>query len=448
MINSLVNKYDVPVPRYTSYPAMPHWQTEQFSIAGWKEQVKTGYQKSGAEGISLYIHLPYCESLCTYCGCNTRITVNHAVEMPYIEALLKEWQLYIDTIGHMPTIREIHLGGGTPTFFSPENLQYLIQSILKKARVHPDHNFSLEGHPGNTTREHLKALREEGFSRVSYGVQDFDIKVQKAINRVQSFEEVAQVTEWSRELGYDSVNFDLIYGLPFQTADSIRDTMQKVARLLPDRIAFYSYAHVPWFKPGQRAYSESDLPKGEEKRQLNDLGRAELLKLGYADIGMDHFALPTDSLFLSMQVGKLHRNFMGYTEQHSNFLIGLGSSSISDSSLGYAQNVKGVEQYIGKVEAGEIPVFKGHKMTFEQQRIKALILDIICNRWITQQQVNELPEERMVQFEAMLGEGLIEKEWDDYRVSEMGTQFLRNICAVFDPNFKPAEKQKVFSQAV
>lgn len=447
-LKDLIAKFDVPVPRYTSYPAMPHWQTDQFSVTSWKKQVKEGFSKSGAEGISLYIHLPYCESLCTYCGCNTRITVNHAVEMPYIESLLKEWQLYIDLLGQKPMIREIHLGGGTPTFFTPENLQYLIRSLLKKARIHPDHCFSFEGHPRNTTYEHLKALNEVGFTRVSYGVQDFDLKVQKAINRIQTYEEVAQVTQWSRELGYDSVNFDLIYGLPFQTRASIANTMEKVASLLPDRIAFYSYAHVPWFKPGQRAYSDADLPKGEEKRQLNDLGRKELLKLGYADIGMDHFALPTDSLFLSQQMGKMHRNFMGYTEQNSKFLIGLGASAISDSSLGYAQNAKVVEQYMEQVKAGQFPVFKGHRMCNKQQQTKELVLDIICNRWITFDQVNKLTEERYDMFQEMLEEGLIKKEWNDYRVSELGTQFLRNICSVFDPNFKGNTEKKVFSQAV
>ena len=447
-IKDLITKYDKPVPRYTSYPAMPHWQTEQFSVAGWKEQVVSGFHAAGEEGISLYIHLPYCESLCTYCGCNTRITVNHKVELPYIEALFKEWQLYTDLLGRKPLIREIHLGGGTPTFFAPENLQYLVKSLLNQAEVHPDHCFSFEGHPRNTTYEHLKALSEVGFTRVSYGVQDFDLKVQRAINRIQTYEQVEQVTRWSRELGYDSVNFDLIYGLPFQSLDSVRDTMEQVATLMPDRIAFYSYAHVPWFKPGQRAYSEADLPKGDEKRQLNEAGRQELLSLGYADIGMDHFALPTDSLFMSMKLGKLHRNFMGYTEQNSRLLIGLGASAISDSSLGYAQNAKVVEQYMEQVNAGAFPVFKGHSMSRQQQETRELVLDIICNRWITFEQVDGLPEERYAVFQEMLEEGLLTRKWNDYRVSALGTQFLRNICAIFDPNFEAEGKKKVFSQSV
>ncbi len=447
-IKDLITKYDKPVPRYTSYPAMPHWQTGQFSVADWKEQVVSGFHTAGEEGISLYIHLPYCESLCTYCGCNTRITVNHEVELPYIECLLKEWQLYIDLLGRKPLIREIHLGGGTPTFFAPENLQYLVKSLLDQAEEHPDHCFSFEGHPRNTTYAHLKALSEVGFTRVSYGVQDFDLNVQRAINRIQTYEQVEQVTRWSRQLGYDSVNFDLIYGLPFQTLASVRDTMEKVARLMPDRIAFYSYAHVPWFKPGQRAYSETDLPKGDKKRQLNEAGREELLSLGYADIGMDHFALPTDSLFLSMKLGKLHRNFMGYTEQNSQFLIGLGASAISDSSLGYAQNAKVVEQYIEQVNAGAFPVFIGHSMSRQQQETRELVQDIICNRWITFKQVDNLPEERFTVFQEMLEEGLLTREWNDYRVSTLGTQFLRNICAIFDPIFEAEGKKKVFSQSV
>ena len=448
MADALVKKYDVPVPRYTSYPAMPDWQLEDFNEAAWRRQIREGFAMSGEEGISMYIHLPYCESLCTYCGCNTRITINHAVELPYIKALLSEWKLYLAEFGEKPVLRELHLGGGTPTFFSPQNLRLLISNILETVTVHPDHSFSLEGHPGNTTFEHLKSLYKLGFRRVSFGIQDFDLKVQKAINRLQSYEQVEQVTQWARQLGYDSINYDLIYGLPFQTEASILHTVNLVSQLVPDRIAFYSYAHVPWFKPGQRAYSEKDLPKGDEKRALNDLGRAELQVLGYADIGMDHFALPTDSLNVAMQLGKLHRNFMGYTEQAGSFLVGLGASSISDSGLGYAQNVKVVEQYMELVNQGTLPVFKGHNMTETEQDTRHLILDIICNRWVSKQQVNALPEERQFQFIEMLEEGLLEEEWGDYRVTQLGTQYLRNICSVFDPYFGTERAKPTFSKAV
>ncbi len=445
---ALIKKYDKPVPRYTSFPAMPNWRTEDFVAGDWAKEVRNGFSATNEDGISLYIHLPYCESLCTYCGCNTRITVNHAVELPYIHALLSEWKLYLKALGNKPVIREIHLGGGTPTFFSPENLEFLIRSILKTAELHPEHAFSLEGHPGNTTHGHLKSLYNVGFRRVSYGIQDFDFKVQKAINRIQSYEEVKRVTDWARKIGYESVNFDLIYGLPFQTEDSIRNTVSRVSELMPDRIAYYSYAHVPWFKPGQRAYSEKDLPQGEAKRRLNTLGKEELLKLGYRDIGMDHFALPADALYLAMQSGQLHRNFMGYTEHNSSFMIGLGTSAISDLGTAYGQNVKTVENYIDLVEAGQLPVFKGHIMSEFEQETRSLILDIICNRWMTSNDVEGLPEDRKLIFEEMISEGLISVEWNDFKVTEKGVQFLRNICAVFDPNFGTQTGKKVFSQAV
>ncbi|GAB5526855.1 MAG: oxygen-independent coproporphyrinogen III oxidase [Roseivirga sp.] len=445
---ALVKKYDKPVPRYTSFPAMPNWRTDDFVAGDWAKEVRNGFRATNEDGISLYIHLPYCESLCTYCGCNTRITVNHAVELPYIHALLAEWKLYLKALGSKPVIREIHLGGGTPTFFSPENLEFLIKSILKTAELHPEHAFSLEGHPGNTTHGHLESLYHVGFRRVSYGIQDFDFKVQKAINRIQSYEEVKRVTDWARQIGYDSVNFDLIYGLPFQTEDSIRNTISRVAELMPDRIAYYSYAHVPWFKPGQRAYSEKDLPQGEAKRRLNALGKKELLSLGYRDIGMDHFALATDALFLAMQSGQLHRNFMGYTEHNSSFMIGLGTSAISDLGTAYGQNVKTVENYIDLVEAGQLPVFKGHIMSEFEQETRSLILDIICNRWMTSSDVERLPEDRKLIFEEMISEGLINVEWNDFKVTEKGVQFLRNICSVFDPNFGAQTGKKVFSQAV
>lgn len=444
----LVKKYDKPVPRYTSFPAMPHWRTEDFVTQDWPKQVKAGFQATNEEGISLYIHLPYCESLCTYCGCNTRITVNHAVELPYIHALLAEWKLYLKALGSQPVIREIHLGGGTPTFFSPQNLEFLIRSILKTADLHPDHALSLEGHPGNTSYDHLLSLYRVGFRRVSYGIQDFDLKVQRAINRIQTYEEVKRVTDWARNIGYESVNFDLIYGLPFQTEESILKTVNHVAELMPDRIAYYSYAHVPWFKPGQRAYSENDLPKGEAKRRLNALGRDELLKLGYKDIGMDHFALSGDALYLAMQSGQLHRNFMGYTEHNSSFMIGLGTSAISDLGIAYGQNVKTVENYIDLVDSGQLPVFKGHVMSVFEQGTRAQILGIICNRWMSEADVAGLPEDRILVFQEMISEGLVTSEWNGFKVSDKGVQFLRNICAVFDPNFENQASKKLFSQAV
>ena len=394
MENNLISKYNVQAPRYTSYPTVPYWENN-LSKDQWKLEVKKSFDKTNAtEGISLYIHLPYCQSLCTYCGCTTRITVNHAVEIPYIQAIHKEWSLYVDLFGAKPRIKEIHLGGGTPTFFSPDNLKDLIEGILAKAEVCENYEFSFEAHPNNTTYEHMKVLRDLGFSRLSLGIQDFDPKVQEIVNRIQTFLNVEKVTKQARELGYKSINFDLIYGLPLQKKSSVVNTITKVKALMPDRIALYSYAHVPWVKPGQRKFTEMDLPKDDEKRELYETGRAMLEEAGYVEIGMDHFALKTDSLYKTAQLKKLHRNFMGYTHNYTEFMLGLGVSSISDTWNAFAQNVKVVEEYLELVNKSEIPIFKGHLLTKEDLVLRRHILNIMCKfetTWIdTEDQTADL----------------------------------------------------------
>ncbi|WP_286757150.1 oxygen-independent coproporphyrinogen III oxidase [Roseivirga sp. UBA838] len=443
---SLLRKYDVPVPRYTSYPTVPDWNTEVFQIEDYRERLLQAFASYKEDGLSLYIHLPFCESLCTYCGCNTRITVNHAVEKPYIEGLLKEWSMYLHILPDRPILKELHLGGGTPTFFSPEHLKLLLEALLKTVVLHPDFEFSFEGHPANTTYAHLKVLRELGFSRVSFGIQDFDPKVQLAINRLQSFEQVCDVTRWSRELGYGSVNFDLIYGLPFQTRKSIEHTIEKVAELMPDRIAFYSYAHVPWKRPGQRAYSEKDLPSAYEKQQLNQFGHRQLLALGYELVGMDHFALPEDELLKAMKNGRLHRNFMGYTTNPGKLLMGLGVSSISDIHLAYAQNVKSVEGYLSQLNAGKLPLFKGHLMTSDDLNIKSKILQVACQKSFKE---DALPKQSKKLLDELMADGLLVSKGEGYEISQSGNQFLRNVCALFDPHYhSTTKKERVFSQSV
>lgn len=261
--HSLTQKYDIPCPRYTSYPTVPYWDEPGFSLTKWKEEVKkTFYATNLQTGISLYIHLPFCEQLCTYCACNKRITVNHQVEAPYIKTLLKEWHMYLDLFGEKPVISELHLGGGTPTFFSASNLELLIGTIFANAIV-PEHpEYSLEVHPNYTTEEQLKVLHNLGFWRMSAGIQDFAPKVQFLINRRQTFEQTEKVFTAARNVGYDSINADIIYGLPGQTFESVENTIELMSRLTPDRVAFYSYAHVPWKSKGQRRYSEEDLPLG------------------------------------------------------------------------------------------------------------------------------------------------------------------------------------------
>ncbi|MPT34435.1 MAG: oxygen-independent coproporphyrinogen III oxidase, partial [Flavobacterium sp.] len=380
MAISLVQKYNVPGPRYTSYPTVPYWDDSQFSVAAWRDTYIRSFRESNtSEGISLYIHLPFCESLCTFCGCHKRITKRHDVEYTYIQAVLKEWALYCDTFPETPNIREIHLGGGTPTFFSPENLELLINGILSRSNRMDNYEFSFEGHPNNTTRAHLVKLYELGFRRVSFGVQDYSPVVQKAIHREQPFHNVAKVTFWAKEIGYTSISHDLVFGLPFQKLEDVIDTIEKTKSLAPHRLSFYSYAHVPWIKgTGQRGFKDEDVPKDQKKRQLYEVGKMMLEKNGFHEIGMDHFAIEEDSMYTAFYKGKLHRNFMGYTSSKTQLMIGLGMSSISDSWYAFAQNEKTLEDYYARLEQNELAVFKGHILTDEDLIIRRHILNLMC----------------------------------------------------------------------
>ncbi|WP_316833336.1 oxygen-independent coproporphyrinogen III oxidase [Pedobacter nutrimenti] len=449
----LADKYNVAVPRYTSYPTVPYWEAESFNTDRWREAVQTSFRESNtAEGISLYIHLPFCESLCTYCGCNTRITRNHKVEVPYIEAVLKEWALYLKCFDGKPVIRELHLGGGTPTFFSPEHLKILINGLLEYASVHERAEFSFEAHPGNTTKAHLNTLYRLGFKRLSLGIQDFDPKVQLMINRIQSYQDVERATVEARSAGYRSVNYDLIYGLPFQSLEGLVDTMDSVLKLRPDRIAFYSYAHVPWVRPGQRRYTEQDLPSADLKSKLYETGREMLKAGGYTEIGMDHFTLQTDSLFTAEKNGRLHRNFMGYTDQYSRLMIGLGVSSISDTWTGFAQNVKKVEDYLELVNSGEIPVFKGHMLSAEDLVLRQHILNIMCKgatSWSSAELQHVSLWEGLQRMQELEADGLVEIAEQSLRVTPLGKRFLRNICMTLDARlWRNQSATQLFSMAV
>lgn len=451
---SLIQKYNVPGPRYTSYPTVPYWEEDLFSVEQWKKTFVDSFSESNAsEGISLYIHLPFCESMCTFCGCNKRITKNHEVENPYIEALLKEWNLYCDLFPTQPIIKEIHLGGGTPTFFSAPNLKTLIQGIFERATKANEHEFSFEGHPNNTTRAHLQILFDLGFRRVSFGVQDYAEKVQTAIHRIQPFHNVAKVTFWAKEIGYTSIGHDLIFGLPFQTLDNVMDTIDKTKSLQPDRLAFYSYAHVPWIKGnGQRGFNGVDLPKDDEKRKLYEAGKKRLALNKYHEIGMDHFALETDSMYDSFTNGKLHRNFMGYTSSKTQLMIGLGVSSISDSWYSFAQNEKTIEEYYNKLNQNKLPIFRGHILTNEDLVIRKHILNLMCQfetSWEKEQEFFiELPQ-IIPQLHEMEIDGLIVISSKKIVVTEKGKPFVRNICMAFDLRLKRNAPQiELFSMTI
>ncbi|MGJ1431236.1 oxygen-independent coproporphyrinogen III oxidase [Sphingobacterium spiritivorum] len=449
-IEHLIRKYNVAAPRYTSYPTVPFWENDRFNTPDWENRVKQTYVSSGANGISIYIHLPFCEDLCTYCGCNTRITKNHKVEEPYITAVLKEWDMYKQIIGDTTLkISEIHLGGGTPTFFQPANLERLITGILEGNSCAEDASFSFEAHPANTTEKHLETLYGLGFRRLSLGIQDFDAKVQFVINRLQTVEDVERVVAQARAIGYTSINFDLIYGLPFQTENTITQTIDKALEMRPDRISFYSYAHVPWIKPGQRRFTEMDLPEGENKLRLYNLGKQMIRKEGYEDVGMDHFARPDDELFLASREGRLHRNFMGYADRYTPLMIGLGVSSISDAWTGFAQNVKTVEEYHQLIAEEKLPVVKGHLLTEEDEILRRYILHMMCRGEMEFEKDFKLNTPIKERLEPMFLDGLLTMGADNVCITETGKSFLRNICMAFDERLQQSKEQnRLFSQAI
>jgi oxygen-independent coproporphyrinogen-3 oxidase len=449
----LIKKYNQPVPRYTSYPTVPFWH-EHIEAEEWAEKFSRQFVLENVQnGISIYIHLPFCESLCTYCGCNKKITANHSVEEPYLQAIEKEWKLYRNLMQQTPVIRELHLGGGTPTFFSPLNLHRLIKTVLKNSIVHPMHEFSIEGHPNNTTAEHLKVLASIGFRRISYGVQDMDPEVQQVINRIQPFNHVQRATEEARKAGFSSVNFDLIYGLPLQTVVGLETTFNQVLSLKPDRIAFYSYAHVPWTSKMQRLFNELQLPNAEEKMQLYLKGKELLLSSGYQDIGMDHFALPHDELFFAKTKGNLHRNFMGYTTQNSSFLAGLGVSAISDSGNAFAQNEKKLHDYYHSIHAGRLAVKKGYFLNREDSAFRKYIQDIACkgNTSFHPKDLPLLETYCFPQLSVLKKDELVDYNNSGASLTEQGHYFIRNVCSAFDLNLqrgKGNERQGLFSKAI
>ncbi|MDR6513897.1 oxygen-independent coproporphyrinogen III oxidase [Chryseobacterium camelliae] len=452
-MNSLIDKYNIPGPRYTSYPTVPYWDESSFSPQQWEETVIRSFRESNAgEGISIYIHLPFCEALCTFCACHKRITKQHSVEVPYLESVLKEWKLYLDLFDEKPKLKELHLGGGTPTFFSPKNLKTLLEGIFASVDIADHPEFSFEGHPNNTTRDHLQTLYDLGFRRVSFGVQDYDLKVQKAINRIQPFENVQQVTEWAREIGYTGISHDLVFGLPHQHWDAMEYTIRKTMELKPDRLAFYSYAHVPWVKGvGQRGFDENDLPSGEEKRRLYEDGKRLLQELGYIEVGMDHFALEHDDLYQSLIHKNLHRNFMGYTSSKTQLMVGLGMSAISDSWYAFAQNVKTVEEYQIMVEQGKIPVVKGHILNEEDLIVRRHILNLMCQLETSWDLQNAFPElsNALDMLKEMEKDELVELHDHQIKITEKGRAFTRNVAMVFDLRMmRNKPETRIFSMTI
>lgn len=447
LTSDLISKYDIPAPRYTSYPTVPYWQDDP-APDQWLQAVRRALEPEDSS-VAIYVHVPFCETLCSFCGCNTSITRNHEVEDPYIDILLKEYKHYRTQVPDLDrrVIKEFHWGGGSPTYLSPKNLTRLVEGILEHARIDENPEFSIEVDPRRCTDEQIKSLYELQFRRVSLGVQDFDPEVQRLINRNQAYTDAVRITELVRTMGYTSVNFDLIYGLPAQTPQTIADTIQKTVELLPDRIALYSYAHVPWIKAAQRLFTEDDLPRGADKRRLYEIAREKLALAGYREIGMDHFALESDPLWKAAMDGSLHRNFMGYTTRSTNLLLGLGASSISDSWDCFHQNEKVTKKYQNQIEATGQATLRGHMLNEEDLRIRGYILDIACRLRA------ELPAELARDVKEYLGEmeadGLVNWKDNVLQVSETGRACLRNICMGLDLRMRRQKPgARVFSQSI
>jgi oxygen-independent coproporphyrinogen-3 oxidase len=447
-LSALLEKYDVPVPRYTSYPSVPHWQDVP-SPHAWDEAL-TGALAPADSSLAVYVHLPFCETLCTFCGCNTVITKNHSRSAPYVDVLLAELDHYlarVPRLGDRP-VAQLHLGGGTPTFLSPGELQHLLAALADRLPMRAgSFEGSVEVAPVVTTRDHLEALRASGLSRISLGVQDVDEHVLRLVNRPQPIELVDRLCQMARECGFESVNFDLIYGLPGQTPETMARLADEVVRMGPDRLAVYSFARVPWIKPAQRKFKDEDVPVGAPKRRLYEVVRGRLLSAGYEEIGLDHFALPQDALAASAKAGTLHRNFMGYTDRRTAALLGLGVSAISETPTCFHQNEKVITVYERRVAEGAIPTLRGHLLTADDRRRADRILSLMTTGHASLDS-GDVVDAREFLHE-LVADGLVEIGDGDLRVTADGKPFLRNAAAFFDARLRASEPQgPVYSRAI
>lgn len=445
-------KYDVAGPRYSCYPTVPYWEDTP-SEAQWLERVAAAVARADAHrrAAAVYVHVPFCRALCTFCGCNTKVTRSHASVGPYVQAVLAEYALYRERLGvERLEVSELHLGGGTPTFLDVSELEALVGGILAVSKLPPGAQLSIEVDPRVTTAEQLGMLAQHGFNRISIGVQDFDPKVQDIVNRTQSVAQVRAVTEQARAAGFASVNYDLIFGLPLQTLTSIETTMDALIHLRPDRVAFYGYTHVPWIRPGQRRFSEADVPEGATRRALYATGRRRLEAMGFCEIGMDHFALPSDSLWQAARAGSLHRNFMGYSELPTLPLLGLGVSAIGDAGDALVQNEKELQRYQERIARRELPVHRGHLLDAEDQVLRQHIYNLMTRMETAWKQASDTAFLRNVpaRLSELARDGLVEVDAQGCRVTAAGRGFLSNICMAFDARMvRRSPERKLFGDA-
>lgn len=451
----MIRKYDVSGPRYTSYPTADRF-VEAFGEAQFNHWV--GRRRIGGIGqpLSVYVHLPFCDTICFYCGCNKVVTRDHGKSAKYIKYLDRELGLIDRRLGEGREITQLHWGGGTPTFLSREEMAGLAQRLGEVFRRAPDCESSIEIDPRKIDADTMAFLAGIGFNRVSIGVQDFDPHVQKAVNRVQSEASTACAIEQARAAGFRSVNIDLIYGLPKQTLDSFNATLDKVCALAPDRIALYSYAHLPrLFKP-QRRIAESELPSAETKLQILTLAIAKLTGAGYLYIGMDHFARPEDELAVAQRQGRLHRNFQGYSARPASDLFGLGVSAIGQVGPTYYQNRKTLEEYYGALEQDQLPVLRGIELTPDDLARRAVIRGLICNFRVSIESIElaHLIDFRkyfaaeLEELQRLADDGLVELQGDWIVVTPAGRLLVRVICMVFDRYLQESRRLASYSRVL
>ncbi|HEY3135486.1 MAG TPA: oxygen-independent coproporphyrinogen III oxidase [Blastocatellia bacterium] len=453
---ALLDKYNQPGPRYTSYPTAPEWD-DNFGEAELREAFREANAKRSSAPLSLYFHIPFCESLCLYCGCNVLINKRHEVALPYLANLKLEIDWISAEVDRTRMVEQLHWGGGTPTYLSPDQIEDLCSYIAESFSFSPTAEISIEVDPRVTTEDHCRALKRVGFNRISMGIQDFDPLVQKTVHRVQPYEETKRLFDYCREIGFESINIDLIYGLPHQTAESFSDTVDKIIAMNPDRIAVFSYAHVPWMKKQQGSFARL-LPGGFEKFRIFSRAIQMLTAAGYRYIGLDHFARPEDEICKAQDERTLHRNFQGYTTKAGCDLYAMGVSSISGLEDVYAQNWRDLPRYYQAIAARRWPTMRGIRVTEEDKLRRSVINRILCHTVLVKSEVERdfginfdehfaTELERLAELEC---EGLVRLNDGRIEVAPLGRIFMRNIAMVFDEyvNRPEACARRLFSRTL
>ena len=456
--DTLLRRLDVPGPRYTSYPTADRF-VEAFGAVEYRQALRQRAQGAvvgGAAPLSLYIHIPFCESLCYYCACNKIITKHHSRGREYLVDLQKEIELHVAELGRAQPVSQLHLGGGSPTFLDDSELAELMTMLRNAFRVLPEAEVSIEIDPRTASRERLRNMHEMGFNRVSFGVQDFDPDVQVAVHRIQPYEMVRELVAEARALRFESINADLIYGLPKQTPESFKRTIAQVAELRPTRIALYAYAHLPQrFKP-QRRIDDHALPTAEQRIGMLRAGMSGFIANGYVYIGMDHFALPGDALAIAKRQGRLHRNFQGYTTQPDCDLISLGVSAIGRIGATYSQNAKTLPEYHDALAQGSFPIVRGLALTRDDLLRRAVIMAIMCQGRVEFESIElahlvkmrEVFAHELEELKSLEKMGLVELTDQAIQVTQMGWFFVRAVAMVFDRNLQADRVRERFSRII